>query len=63
MYHSLQQLVDKIEIMLQKAKSLEAEHMYKSKEEVQYRIDDVRALAGDIYNDKGGYLNDTRTND
>jgi hypothetical protein len=59
MYHSLQQLVDKIEIMLNKAKSLEAEHMYRSKEEVQYRIDDVRALAGDIYNDIGENRNDS----
>ena len=51
MYHSMEQLVAKIQVMLDKAVLLEKEHLNKTKDEVKYRLDDIRALAGDIYND------------
>lgn len=53
MYHSMEQLVAKIQVMLDKAVLLEKEHLNKTQDEVNYRLDDIRALAGDIYNDRG----------
>lgn len=53
MYHSIEQVLDKINVMQQKAQQLSKEHTNLSPEEVQYQIDDIQALAGDIYNDRG----------
>jgi len=51
MKHSIEQVVAKIRVMLDKAVLLEKEYLNKTKDEVKYRLDDIRALAGDIYND------------
>jgi len=53
MYHSIQQVLDKINVMQQKAQHLSKEHTNLSPKEVQIQIDDIQALAGDIYNDRG----------
>jgi len=53
MYHSIQQVLDKINVMQQKAQQLEKEQANLSPQEVQIQIDDIQALAGDIYNDRG----------
>ena len=52
MRHSIKDMLNKIEFMRDKAVLLEKEHMNKSADEVKYRIEDIQALAGDIYNDK-----------
>lgn len=53
MQHTIQQLLDKINVMQDKAQLLEKEYMNKTPAEVQQRIEDIQALAGDIYNDRG----------
>jgi hypothetical protein len=53
MQHTIKQMLEKINVMQQKALLLEKEHMNKTPDEVQYRIEDIQALAGDIYNDRG----------
>lgn len=53
MYHSMEQLVAKIQVMLDKAVLLEKEYLNKTQGEVDERLSDIRALAGDIYNDRG----------
>lgn len=53
MQHTIREMLDKINVMQQKAELLEKEHMNKTPAEVQQRIEDIQALAGDIYNDRG----------
>jgi len=53
MQHKIQEMLDKIKVMQHKAELLEKEHMNKTHAEVQQRIEDIQALAGDIYNDRG----------
>ena len=53
MQHSIKEILNKINIMQQKAELLEKEHMNKTPDEVQYRLEDIQALAGEIYNDRG----------
>ena len=53
MQHTIREMLDKINVMQQKAELLEKEHMNKTPAEVQHRIEDIQALAGDIYNDRG----------
>ena len=53
MQHSIKEILNKINVMRQEAELLEKEHMNKTSDEVQYRIEDIQALAGDIYNDRG----------
>lgn len=52
-YHSVKQIFEKAKVLYHKAELLEKEHLNKSEAEVEHRLDDIRALAGDIYNDKG----------
>lgn len=54
-YHDALQLVNKIEVMYAKAVRLfdGAEEGRFSGDEMKHLYDDIRALAGDIYNDKG----------
>jgi hypothetical protein len=52
-YHDALQLVNKIEVMLEKANQLLFEEGRLTGSEEKHLQDDVRALAGDIYNDKG----------
>lgn len=52
-HHSVQEICKKAKVLLEKAVLLEKEHMNKTQPEVDARLDDIRALAGDIYNDKG----------
>lgn len=52
-YHDALQLVNKIEVMLEKANQLLFEEGRLTGNEVKHLEDDIRALAGDIYNDKG----------
>lgn len=52
-YHDALQLVNKIEVMLEKANQLLFEEGRLTGNEVKHFQDDIRALAGDIYNDKG----------
>jgi hypothetical protein len=52
-HHSVKEIFEKAKVLYHKAELLEKEHLNKSDEEVENRLDDIRALAGDIYNDKG----------
>jgi hypothetical protein len=52
MKHTIKEMLQKIEVMHDKAVLLEKEHMNKSADEVKYRVEDIQALAGDIYNDR-----------
>lgn len=56
MQHTIREMLDKINVMQSKALLLEKEHMNKTPEEVQYRIEDIQALAGDIYNDRENHV-------
>ena len=49
--HSIEQLRAKIQVMMDKTIQLE-EYLNRTQEEVNIRLDDIRALAGDIYNDR-----------
>lgn len=49
--HSIEQLRAKIQVMMDKTTQLE-EYLNRTQEEVNIRLDDIRALAGDIYNDR-----------
>lgn len=53
MQHTIREMLDKINVMQHKAELLEKEHLNKTPQEVQNRIEDIQALAGDIYNDRG----------
>ena len=55
MYHSIEQVANKIDVMYQKAQYLEKHRADLSPEEVKFQMDDIQALAGDIYNDRGQY--------
>lgn len=52
-YHDALQLVNKIEVILEKANQLLFEEGRLTENETKHLEDDIRALAGDIYNDKG----------
>jgi len=52
MKHTIKEMLDKIEVMHHKAVLLEKEQYNKSADEIKYRVEDIQALAGDIYNDR-----------
>lgn len=56
MQHSIKEILNKINVMQQKAELLEKEHMNKTPDEVQYRLEDIQALAGEIYNDRENHV-------
>lgn len=52
-HHSVKEIFLKAKLLYEMAELLEKEHLNKSEAEVEYRLDDIRACAGDIYNDRG----------
>jgi hypothetical protein len=52
-HHSVNEIYKKTKVLMKKAELLEKEHLNKTPEEVEIRLEDIKALAGDIYNDNG----------
>ena len=51
--HSISQIRDKARVLYEKTEYLHIRQLHTMDEDtIQYLIDDIRALAGDIYNDK-----------
>lgn len=52
-YHSIDDIADKCKVIYTKAENLKNNLWKLNHKEIVHALDDIRALCGDIYNDRG----------
>lgn len=53
MYHNINDLIAKVNVIKDKADRLQSDHKYQDPVQTQFEIDDIQALCADIANDRG----------